>query len=91
MDRALEAMPQAIDVAAQKWLDFQQLKFIDDDLAQQVAFFLVPLEQGLSKWEAFESAPDGFFLIIAVKAIEQSGTHSRRELENALGVRIPDK
>lgn len=89
-DQAIEALPQAIDVAAQKWLEFQRLPFRDDvPLEMKIMAFLVPLQDGLSKWDAFRQSPDAIFFIIACKGVEKSGTHSTEEIERAIGLPLP--
>lgn len=89
-DRALEAMPRAIEVARQKWLEFYAQDFAKDmELAELIAFFVQGLEKGLRKWKEYKSAPDLIFLLIAVKGVEKSRTHLRIQIESALKLKVP--
>ena len=82
----IEWIDRAIEVAAEKWLEFQNLPFKDGlSLADQIYMFSVPLGQGLKTWEAFKGATEGAFLFIAAKGVQMSGTHTRDEIEVALG------
>ena len=84
-DLALEWMPQAINVAAQKWLEFQNLPFNHGaPLGDQIFAFSIPLSQGLRQWKAFQGADEPFFLLIAAKGVEKAGTHSGDEIAAAL-------
>ncbi|WP_133030234.1 hypothetical protein [Sphingomonas sp. PP-CE-1G-424] len=89
-DLAIEWMPHAIDVASQKWLEFQLLPFrAEVPLETRIMAFVEPLKIGLRQWEAFRTAPDAIFLLIAAKGVEKSGTHSISQLEQALKVSLP--
>lgn len=90
-DLAVRAMPRAVAIASDKWLEFQVLKFKDEvSLADRIYAFSVPLREGLRSWEAFKVAPDEIFLLIAAKGVEASGTHSKEEIEASLGVPLPN-
>tara|TARA_R100001129_G_scaffold68233_1_gene46532 strand:- start:122 stop:670 length:549 start_codon:yes stop_codon:yes gene_type:complete len=83
-------MPRAIDVAKQKWLEFNSQPFATEmELEQKVHIFTEGLSSGLRQWDAFKAAPESIFLLIAVKGIEKSRTHLRLELEPRLGIPIP--
>lgn len=85
-------MPSAIRHASIKWRDFQQSLVFKSDvgLADQIALFLVPMTQGLrGKYEALKEAPDAIFVLIVAMAVEESGTHTRSEIESALDVKLP--
>ena len=89
-DRAVAAMPRAIEVACQKWVEFYAQDFAKDmPLVDLVAFFVEGLEKGLRQWRDFKTAPDAIFLLIAVKGIEKSRTHLRLQLESALNLEVP--
>ena len=89
-DLAIEWLPRAIEVATEKWLDFERQPFAKDmALADRVAFFVHGLEQGLGQWTAFKDSPSGIILMVAAKGIERSGTHSVNEIEKALNVEMP--
>lgn len=88
---AAEWMPRAIDVAAQKWLDFESQPFaLGMDLEQKIFAFSEGLKVGLKQWQAFKSAPDPIFLLIAAKGVERSGTHLRIQIESALRIPLPE-
>jgi hypothetical protein len=89
-DKAVEEMPKAINLACEMWQEFysqestHNIEFLD-----AVAMFVDALSKGLRTWPAFKFAPDGIFLLIAVKGIEKSRTHLRMQLETLLEVEIP--
>lgn len=84
-DVAIEWMPYAIQVASQKWLDFQALPLTPNfPLEDRIYAFSIPLGEGLKQWAAFKKADDPFFLLIAAKGVEKSGTHSAEEIAAAL-------
>ena len=89
-DVAIEWMPRAIEVAAQKWIEFELQPFAQEmELDQKIVLFAEGLGAGLKQWKEFESAPDSLFLLIAAKGIERSRTHLRLELEAVLKFAIP--
>lgn len=90
-DLAIEWMPRAIEVAAQKWIEFELQPFAQEmELDQKIVLFAEGVGAGLKQWKAFESAPDSLFLLIAAKGIERSRTHLRLELEAVLKFAIPE-
>lgn len=89
-DIAIEWMPRAIEVAAQKWAEFEAQPFAEAmDLEQKLSVFTEGLERGLKQWTAFKRSPDALFLLIAAKGIERSRTYLRIELEAVLNFPIP--
>lgn len=89
-DLAIEWMPRAIDVAAQKWIEFESQPFAKEmDLEQKLFVFTEGFRKGLKQWVAFKRSPDPLFLLIAAKGVERSGTHLRMELEAVLNFPIP--
>jgi hypothetical protein len=89
-DVAIEWMPRAIEVASEKWLEFEEQPFAQDmDLEQRIFLFSEGLGRGLKQWKAFSDADDPLFLLIAAKGIERSRTHLRLELEAVLKFAIP--
>lgn len=89
-DLAVEAMPRAIDIAAQKWVEFEAQPFAREmELSEKLHFFTEGIGKGFSQWKEFKGAPDGIFLLIAAKGVERSRTYLRLELETALGIPIP--
>lgn len=89
-DIAVEAMPQAIDIAAQKWIEFEAQPFAAEmDLEQKLFLFTEGIRRGFSQWKEFKNAPDDVFLLLAAKGVERSRTHLRMELEAVLNVPIP--
>jgi hypothetical protein len=86
-------MPKAIKVAAEKWIYFcESLRFREDvPLHDRITAFYVPFSDGArSNVAALRYAPDAVLLLIVAKGIERSGTHSRPEIERALGLTLPD-
>ncbi len=89
-DLAVEAMPRAIDIAAQKWVEFEAQPFATEmDLTEKLHLFTEGIARGFSHWKEFKDAPGGIFLLIAAKGVERSRTYLRLELEAALGIPIP--
>lgn len=89
-DLAVEWMPRAIDVAAQKWLEFVGQPFAEQmALGEKIFLFTTGLSKGLRQWPAFKASPDVIFLLIAAKGVERSRTHLRIEIESALQVPLP--
>ncbi len=89
-DIAIASMPQAIDVACQKWLEFEAQAFANAmPLKEKIFLFSEGLKNGLNQWEAFEGSPDALFFLIAVKCVERSKTYFRFEIESALEFAIP--
>jgi hypothetical protein len=92
-DAAVEAFRPAIQFASEKWAYYcEMLPFrADVPLADRINGFMMPFEEGLAaNFPAFRNAPPGVALLIAAKGIELSGSHSRAEIEEALGVPLPD-
>lgn len=90
-DLVSEWMPRAIDVAAQKWLEFESQPFAEGlDLEEKLFVFNEGLTRGLNQWKAFKRSPDPMFLLIAAKGIERSGTHLRIQIESALQIPLPE-
>jgi hypothetical protein len=92
-DAVIDVLDSSINFAADKWLYFiKALPFKDDvTLRQKVSMFMTPVGEGLrSNFPALRQANDAILLMIVAKGIEYSGTHSRAELEAALGLPMPD-
>ena len=92
-DVAIAAMPQAIDRAAEKWAYFcETLVFkAEVPLATRIGSFLVPFKEGVRKnMPVLRDAPGAFILLVVARGIERSGTHSRAEIEEALGFPLCD-
>lgn len=91
-DAALAIMDEVVEIAAIKWKQFiHTMPFkADVPLVDRIAAFQIPFEEGL-----FENRPEfrrggsGFALLITAYGIEASGTHSRPEIEQALGLTMP--
>lgn len=91
-DAAFAVMDEAIALAADKWQFFcDKLPFRDDvELVDRIASFSVPFSEGARTLPALKDAPEALLLLIVAKGIERSGTHSRTQFEQALGVSLPD-
>ena len=92
-DRVIEIMDQAVSFACEKWLYFSQTLIFNQNvpLRDRIAAFLVPVSEGLkNKFEPLRRAPDPVILLIVAKGVEASRTHSRNEIENALGAPLPE-
>ena len=90
-DIAVEWMPRAIEVATQKWLEFESQPFASAmALDEKLHLFSVGLGKGLKQWKAYENSPDSVMLLFAAKGAEHSKTHLRIEIETALGLPLPE-
>lgn len=92
-DATIAVMPQAIEAASEKWRFFcDQLVFTPEVLlVDRIASFSAPFFAGARQnIPALREAPDAVLLMIVAEGIERSGTHTRAEIEQALGTRFPD-
>tara|TARA_R110001592_G_scaffold52511_15_gene160752 strand:+ start:1548 stop:1946 length:399 start_codon:yes stop_codon:yes gene_type:complete len=91
-DETLEVMGDAIQFAAEKWTYFiDAFPFKESvSLQEKILTFMTPATEGLKhNFSALQTAPEPIYLIIVAKGVELSGTHSKQEIENALGVPLP--
>ena len=89
-EAAVEWMPRAIEVASQKWQEFDSQPFAAKmPLDEKIFRFSEGLGLGLKQWSAFKASPDSLMLLIAAKGVEQSRTYLRIEIETALGFPLP--
>jgi hypothetical protein len=91
-DAALGVMDSTVATAAEKWRLFcDKVSYRDNvGLADRIAAFSVPFGDGARQnIPALRTAPDGLLLLIVAMGVEKSGTHSRAEIESALGVKLP--
>jgi hypothetical protein len=92
-DAAIEVLPALIENAAGKWREFYEVfKFKDGvGLDKQILLFTTPFSEGVREHvPAMKNAPDGLILLIVAKGVERSGTHSRAQIEEALGMTLPE-
>ncbi len=91
-EAAKAVMDDAISLASERWLYFCQSVVFRDEvpLVDRVAAFHVPFEEGLRRtFPQLTGGGSGLALIVTVLGIEQSGTHSRDELEKAFDMPLP--
>ena len=89
---AIALFPDAVSHVAGEWLGFNEvLKFKKDVPLEQIIFvFSVPAFEGLRlKFLRLREAPESLLLMIVAMGVEKSGTHSRLEIEKALGAKLP--
>lgn len=92
-DAVIEIMDEVIDFAADRWLYFTRtLAFKDDvDLGQRIYLFSTPFAEGAKlRFPVLKKSPDSIFLVFAAKGVERSRTHTRSQIEQALGLHLPD-
>ena len=92
-DLAIDVMDDVIAHVAEKWRNFQEFFVFKDGvgLEDQVFSFSVPMTEGIrNTFPQLRKSPDAVIFLFMVKGIEKSGTHTRDQLEKALGVEIPD-
>jgi len=92
-DAIIDVLEHSISFTSEKWLHFTaSLPFRDDvELRERIRYFAMPVGEGLrNNFPALREANEAILLIIVAKGIERSGTHSRAELEAALGLPLPE-
>jgi hypothetical protein len=92
-DAVLEILEAAISVTSEKWTLFSKTLTFKEDvpLRDRITAFLVPASEGLRKnFEPLSDGAEGIILLIVVKGIERSRTHSKSEIESAMGISIPE-
>jgi hypothetical protein len=90
--RAEALLDEVTDAIADKWVYFGKMVTFKDEvkLEERIAVFSIPLYEGLRKnFATLQGAPEEFLLMLVVTGISKSGTHSRAEMEQALGVSLP--
>jgi hypothetical protein len=93
-DAALAVMEDAIGLVTKRWRYMcETIPYKPDaPLADRIATFCIPMYEGLKNtFPTLKAAPEPFLLIVVVKGIERSGTHTAEELYGALGMPpLPD-
>ena len=92
-DATLSVLDDAIRFATDRWLYFcEKLPFKEDvGLAERIAAFSVPFNEGAkNNFPPLREAPDAVLFLIVAKGVEASGTHTRAQIEEALGFQLPD-
>ena len=91
-DKALEVMPDAIELSAKNWRIFSnQLVFKEDvPLRERIYSFHLVNEQGLkNNFKALQDAPEAITMLIAVKGMILSGDYDKETIEESLDIKIP--
>jgi hypothetical protein len=91
-DETIKIMDDAIQFAAEKWAYFTETVPFKDSvpLKERIFAFTVPATEGLkNNFSPLKNAPEPIYLVIIAKGVELSGTHSKAQIEEALGVRLP--
>ena len=86
-DAALAVMPDAIGLVTDRWRYFTDtIPFREGvPLEDKIASFCIPMYEGLKNtFPTLKGSPESFLLILVVKGIERSGTHTSEELYVAL-------
>lgn len=92
-DRTIEVWDDAIAHAAEQWINYSKVLVFKSEvgLRERIFAFSVPMFEGLkNKFPPLREAPDAVLLLLVAKCIEKSGTHSRSQIETALGMPLPD-
>jgi len=92
-DATIAVLDQTIGVAADKWLYFCEKLPVRDgvDLVERITSFSVPFSEGARRnIPALKDAPDAVLFLIVAKGVERSGTHTRSQIEQALGIQLPN-
>ena len=93
-DAAFLVIEDAIAHAAEQWSLLCDALPLNEHvpLADRVAAFRPPLESGLAqRFPALIGGGPSLMLIVIALGIEQSGTHSRVDLERALLLQLPQR
>ena len=88
----IEIMDDAIQFAATKWVYFiETMPFKESaPLKEKIFIFFVPATEGLkNSFPALKNAPEAILLMIVAKGVELSGTHTKEQIEGALGLPLP--
>jgi len=91
-DAAIAVSDDAIQLACDKWLAFnEQFKFKDNvELQEQIMMFAVPMSEGLkNNFPELRNSPDAALLLFVAMGVEKSGTHTAQQIEEALGSPLP--
>jgi len=92
-DKAISVMDDAISASADRWKYFlNTLKFKEGvGLDEMIMMFAVPMTEGLrNNFPELKNSPDEALFLFIVKGVERSGTHSKKEIEQALGLELPE-
>ena len=92
-DRALEEMDDAIRFCAEKWVYFRNALPLKagTPLSKEIAMFAVPAIQGLrNNFREIGKSPDALLYLCIGLGILSSGTHTKSEIEGAMGAPLPD-
>ena len=92
-DKVIAVFNHTIDIVTDKWLFFSKTLAFKEDVVRRdrIAAFSFPMFEGLIKNVLpLRKSPDAILLIVVAKGIEKSGTHTRGEIEEALGAPLPD-
>jgi hypothetical protein len=90
--RAADELDDAVGHMADRWQGFRQSSGIAANvhLRDQLAFFAPTLEPDLQRaFLRLVHAGDEVMLLLLAQAVLQSGTHSRHQIEKALGIVLP--
>ena len=91
-DRVIEIWDNAIERAAGKWIYFSKTFVFKNGvpLRTKIIAFSVPAFEGLrNNFPPLKEAPETVLMLIVLKCIEKSRTHSRSQIETAMGITIP--
>ena len=91
-DAVIAIMDEAVASVADMWLHYTSTFVFKPgvSLHDQIMIFSVPVSEGLeNRFPELRNAPPGVLLLIIAKGVERSGTHSTKQIEDALGVPFP--
>jgi hypothetical protein len=92
-DRVVEIWDDVIERAAEQWIYFSKTVVFKDEVGfrEKIIAFCVPVFQGLrNNFPPLKEAPEALLFLVVLKCIEKSGTHSRSQIEMAVGLELPD-
>jgi len=92
-ERVIAVFDEAVALATDKWLMFSKTIVFKSEVAlgERIQLFAVPMFEGLrSNYPPLKNASAAVLLLIVAKGVQKSGTHSRAEIEQALGAPLPN-
>ena len=88
----LALLPELVEAASGRWRVFDRALAPKSEVAlcERIMLFAHAAMQGIrSNYRELRTAPDGVLMLVVALAVLKSGTHTRTEVEAALGVDLP--
>jgi len=92
-DAFMDDVSAAVSLCSDKWLFFcKTLVFkYSVPLKDRIASFAFPMMEGLkNRFRSMKDEPDALLFMVILMGVVESGTHSKKEFEEELGLDLPD-